>query len=75
MSKALRKTKRKMKLCKNKRYTINKPLTIKEIEEIEFWCEENLTNTCTWIKSQTYLSHTMGFHDPSDMVAFILRWG
>lgn len=49
----------------------------KEKEEINQWCEENLTGAYTWFDSAELFwkgKSEVGFHDQYDLVAFILRW-
>jgi len=74
MSKYLRKQKRKTKLCLKKTYTLERTLSKEAREEIEEWCEENLTGSCMWLRTGWNDSNTMGFQDLYDKMAFILRW-
>ena len=77
MSKAQRKQRRKTRLCENKRFVFDRWLNEEEREEINQWCEENLSGACCWFDSPAHFwdsKSEIGFHDQYDYVAFILRW-
>lgn len=77
MSKESRKRRRKVQLCTNKRFVFDRFVSREEREEINEWCEENLSCAYCWFDSPELFWESkseVGFHDQYDLVAFILRW-
>ena len=77
MSKTTRRHKRILQLCKNKQYILDYYLSPEKRMEIDEWCYENLNGSFTWYDERYGRekgSLKIGFHDETDLMAFILRW-